>query len=1331
MSLLRLCAYSAALTRSFAVDRSVQRFLNGDYCHLCLRIRGTGERQLQDKTWATIYQRHYSAIPKKQDGKKRFWEQSQLLDVLEARIQQLQSDAVVDVKHSKVQIIKMQQKVQKTSPGNSQKNLPRDKTEMLKSGPSAKKGATEGVVPFKTQPSRWMEKLKREKWITLKKQTSHRMHDKTVVGKNSKESSMRPGTSTKTVATGKVSETKTKVEDSKGSPSTTMSSKAGAVQKRKKMISRVSESSAVRFPGVQKISSSEVGSVSEMSTQEKPADKECDKAEELDADNAIDQESLSPSEKLLEDKEGNRYGDPQLKIRCYLEACVFIDDVARAQNCLLFHHRQLSRRINLSVSTYNIVMKMWAKKGSFSHIRRLFILIDEAGLKPNIGSYCAALECVGRMPECQSWIIKRCLQQMEVDGLSVDDVFRQCVFKKDEREMVLRAVRLVHPKYQPSVSKDQPVCSLPLVKQYYAEREGAVYPKLDFSLKELRDRFSLQLGMEKATAITIDSVEALKPVTQNMAKMRELLATQHKHWEKALLQALKEKKRILSSNGQKSWSTCIYPYLCILDDQDYVNIMLQGLDKLSPSGESLLIMAEEMGNRVYNLYSIRQKSHSQMVEKLESIYNSYSELLANDSETNGMLPREYWVSLEMQNCSGPSLLNDDTAWPMVLMVQLGSFLVDLMVHELKIWNNILSHTQEKQLIPVLYHMYTFRSNRKIGFIKPHPIVTQIQRVAMETKLTFDSYVMPMLCPPIPWTSPKSGAYLLTPAKLMRSIDGAIQHQLLLEKSRDEDLHAVLDSLNQVGNCPWKMNKPLLDIIISIFNDKGNDKLCIPPPLSEAPEVPRFNPHDPSYTQAEKACMKREGVKAKKVVAEMHSLRMDALYKLSIANHVRDEIFWFPHNMDFRGRTYPRPPYFNHLGSDVTRGLLLFAEGRPLGPKGLDWLKIHLVNLTGLKKQSSLDGRLEYAESIMEDILDSADHPLDGRKWWMNADEPWQALACCMEIANASRSPDHTKFISYFPVHQDGSCNGLQHYAALGRDVIGATSVNLMPCELPQDVYSGVAQQVEEFRARDAEKGLKIAQVLEGFISRKVVKQTVMTVVYGVTRYGGRLQIEKRLKEIDDFPKDYIWDASHYLVKQVFSSLKEMFTGTREIQEWLTESARLIAKSGRTVEWITPLGLPIIQPYHRTKNQTLKSRMQNLSIHISHDASEKPDSMKQKNAFPPNFIHSLDSTHMMLTSLHCYRAGLTFVSVHDCYWTHAVTVDIMNRVCREQFVALHSQPILEDLSKFLVKKYCSRPPVISKTKKFEEYHKMAQLLDSVPQTGDFNLEKVKESVYFFS
>lgn len=60
--------------------------------------------------------------------------------------------------------------------------------------------------------------------------------------------------------------------------------------------------------------------------------------------------------------------------------------------------------------------------------------------------------------------------------------------------------------------------------------------------------------------------------------------------------------------------------------------------------------------------------------------------------------------------------------------------------------------------------------------------------------------------------------------------------------------------------------------------------------------------------------------------------------------------------------------------------------------------------------------------------------------------------------------------------------------------------------------------MEVFRRQDAEQGVRVAQVLEGFISRKVVKQTVMTVVYGVTRYGGRLQIEKRLRELSDFPQ---------------------------------------------------------------------------------------------------------------------------------------------------------------------------------------------------------------------
>ncbi|MBN3303172.1 RPOM protein, partial [Amia calva] len=1111
--------------------------------------------------------------------------------VLEARIQQLQSDVLVEVKHSEVQFVRTPPS-ERGGPGvRGIRSTARDSGVAAKEMQDSKKGDAERPS-LRTNPSRWMEKLKKERWTKSRKL---QQKDK------ESEPEHRTGKSFKTIS-GTQPAPRATTGGSKGV-------RAGSSRDQKQVLSG----------------------------GRPPSGGEGDSREtELVA---------------VED----RNADSQLGMCSYLEACIFSGDVQRAHSCLLYHHRNLSRRKVLPINAYNIMMRVWAKKGSLNQIGFLFVMLEEAGLKPNLSSYCAALECMGRHGSCSPRVINRCLQQLEEEGLSVQDVFRDCVFREDEREMVLRAMQVVQPDFQPSLDTEARICSSPLVQDFYIKRDEAHYPKMGFSLAELRARFEQQLAMEQADTITIDSVEASKPVTEHMAKMRELLGLLRTQWHPVLLQAFRDSKLVLANNGQKSWKMNLYPYLCLLEEHEYVDIMLQSLVRLQPNGESLLILAKELGNKVYNKYCIRTKARSLMLDKITTIYNRYAELLAEDTESSKHLPRERWAELEAGLNSGPSLPCDDTQWPHILVVQVGAHLVDLMVREVKVHSNILAPAQEKKLIPVLYHMYTFRSNRQVGFIKPHPILMHILSEAMETKLTFDSYVMPMLCPPVPWTSPKFGTYILTPTKLMRSVDGAVQHSQLLEKCPQEDLHAVLDSLNQLGNCAWKINQPLLDIIISIFNAKGSEKLDVPPPVSEAPQSPRFNPREPSLSLAEKAFLKREVAKCRKKQAEMHSLRMDALYKLSIANHVRDQVFWFPHNMDFRGRTYPCPPYFNHLGSDVTRAILLFAEGKPLGRHGLDWLKIHLVNLTGLKKSSSLAERLQYANSIMDDILDSADNPLTGKQWWTEVDEPWQALSCCMEIANASRSPNHTQYISHFPVHQ------ARHYAALGRDVIGATSVNLVPCKVPQDVYSGVAQQVEEFRSRDAEKGLKIAQVLDGFINRKVVKQTVMTVVYGVTRYGGRLQIEKRLREIEDFPKEYVWDASHYLVHQVFSSLKEMFTGTREIQDWLTESARLISKSGRSVEWVTPLGLPIVQPYHRTKNTVLKSSMQHVNLQVSYDASERPDTVKQKNAFPPNFIHSLDSTHMMLTALHCYSAGLTFVSVHDCFWTHAVTVDIMNKV----------------------------------------------------------------------
>nr|XP_042106364.1 DNA-directed RNA polymerase, mitochondrial isoform X3 [Ovis aries] len=979
-----------------------------------------------------------------------------------------------------------------------------------------------------------------------------------------------------------------------------------------------------------------------------------------EAPQRLSQEADEGSESRLE---GQRQ-----KLLAFLECCLLTGHLPLAHHVLVAQHSRAPQQQLLTLPMYNIVMLGWARQGSFKELMYVFFMLKDAGLAPDLLSYAAALQCMGRLDQDAS-TIQRCLKQMEQDRLSLQGLFSAVPLSAEEREELLRAVRKARPAFIPQPPPPPPpqVNTSPLLQEIYAKQDPSVsYPKLHLSLKELQGLFRQQLGVEMATTVTVESVEKAPLLTEEVLQ--------------ATLQAL------------------------------------------PPHGESLLFLAHELGMRV-----LKRKRLRNQVEELEQRYSEYLHLLASDTQVaEPCLPRQHWEALGVPEAP------PEQPWPVSVLVQLGKQLAEVLVRAVQMPSSLAAPRGPSTLIPVLYHVYSFRSFRQIGILKPHPAFTQLQETAAERTLIFESTEVPMLCPPLPWTSPHSGAFLLSPTKMMRSLEGTQQHQLLLERCPPAELHGALDALTQLGNCAWRVNGRVLDLVLDLFRDKGCPRLGVPAPPTEAPRPPegRQAPKGcllPEASPADKAEMRRELARRLKVAREMQSLRADALYRLSLAQHLRNHVFWLPHNMDFRGRTYPCSPHFNHLGSDLARALLEFAQGRPLGPHGLDWLKIHLVNLTGLKKRESLQTRRDYADAVMEDILDSAERPMTGRKWWMEADEPWQTLACCMEIAQVVHSPDPTTYISHFPVHQDGSCNGLQHYAALGRDSMGATSVNLSPSDLPQDVYSEVAAQVEVFRKQDAKQGVRVAQVLEGFISRKVVKQTVMTVVYGVTRYGGRLQIERRLRELEDFPQEFVWEASHYLVRQVFNSLQEMFSGTRSIQRWLTESARLISLTGSAVEWITPLGVPIIQPYHRDSKVMIKGGLQSLTFSSSVDTNQKPNTLKQKNGFPPNFIHSLDSTHMMLTALHCYRKGLTFVSVHDCFWTHAADVGVMNQVCREQFVRLHSQPILHDLSRFLLKRFCPD----SRTSKSMWVSRLKDTLLSVPPTGTFDLEQVKHSTFFFS
>lgn len=1003
-----------------------------------------------------------------------------------------------------------------------------------------------------------------------------------------------------------------------------------------------------------------------------------------------------------------------------------------------YRHTKSSNRLKISdVKVYNTLLRGYAKSGLLDDIKKILSYMNTDGIAMNAHTYAIVFECVERSNiENKIDLLTHYEKEMDDKSITLNDLLDKSKFLYDERELVLRAIHRIQSNFLPIYTPPILDYNCPLLEQLTlnnAEKRHGLMTSPAEQLVPLEDMIKKgkeQLEAEIKGDVQIQNIGAKNDQSPLVEFCRKKLQEAEQEWREVITVAFERSLSTLKSQSQASHSAItLYPYLKVLPVEQFVELIMGEIRKLVDGSETysptLKLLQRDLGTQVYQKYQIEQYRQNGILNKMEDIYEKYCKwYVSRDSVDGTNLPyngRQAWQSLIHRNRDGPCLDLEETPWPMEMRQNIGKFLYNIIINDVKIDVNMFKKKAKERKLPAVYKVHRPWGRLVRLELKPHPVLARAWSTAAPSELYMRAALTPTRAPPAPWRSPYHGAYLVTQSPLIRMPYNIMSQWRRVDSSPSESMYPVLDSLNQLAEVPWVINKPILDLQIQIFRNGGNKKLDIPPPSSALDTSQMDNVS--SNNTADK--FKRR-LAINRARAEMHSLWCDALYKLSLANHYRDLIFWLPHNLDFRGRVYACGPHLSALGADPQRALLRFAQRQPLGARGLMWLKLHAINLTGTMKKSTVSERLAYAESIMDKIIDSADKPLDGEGWWMKSEEPWQTLACCMEIANAVRSPNPEEYECGFPVHQDGSCNGLQHYAALGGDEAGARAVNLAPADRPQDVYSAVAALVEEMRARDAAAGVSSAIILENFVRRKVIKQTVMTTVYGVTRFGARLQIAKQLKDIDEFPKEHVWACSHYLTTKTFDSLREMFSSTKLIQDWFTDCAKLISSvCGESVEWVTPLGLPVVQPYYRRAGPALHPR-------ASLDQHQRPCTMKQRNAFPPNFIHSLDSSHMMLTGLHCEANGITFVSVHDCFWTHPHTVDVMNKICREQFVALHSQPILEDLSEFMVKRYSYEEKELENTKiGANEKRRVNSLLQKVPKKGDFDLNSVIKSVYFFS
>jgi len=606
--------------------------------------------------------------------------------------------------------------------------------------------------------------------------------------------------------------------------------------------------------------------------------------------------------------------------------------------------------------------------------------------------------------------------------------------------------------------------------------------------------------------------------------------------------------------------------------------------------------------------------------------------------------------------------------------------------------------------------------------------------------------MPMVCRPRRWRSPTYGGYL-TPRPGNRFIK---QRNLAYhDELRNADISDVYEAVNHIQDSPWVINTAILDAMEKVWTEGGS--LGGLPRRQDEPVPPK--PLDIDTNEEAKIAWKREAATVYGRNADLQSSRLALHRDLWVARRfAEEERMFFPHELDFRGRVYPIPAFGpTPQGNDWQKALIQFADGMPLGEEGKRWLMIHIANLFGVDKVS-FDERVQWVIDNTNELIDSGVMPLDGNRFWTTADSPWCALAACIEYVGMLE--EGTSFVSRLPIALDGSCSGLQHFSAMLRDTEGGRAVNLLPSEKPQDVYMAVAGNAQAMadcsheelvRLYPAISSVKLTTKVDGEavevptepirkawaggkITRSIAKRPTMTFCYSATRFGMQAMILQTLRELDKAREEagegpYLggvdnYQAAMWLSHVLYSSISLTVSSAARAMDWLREAAKVAAKADLPLWWTTPMGLPVLQEYKKTEGVIVRAHWAGQRVDLTiQKEGDVLDSRAQANGVAPNFVHSLDASHLQAVALRAKREGIAHIAmIHDSFGTHAANTGRLSRILRETFVEQYSGDVLGGLYEEL---------------KGQLGDELAGELPPPPAAGDLDLNEVLGALYTFA